>query len=115
MPPLTICALVCILLNFRIDLAIVSFSTKITGVGARMTVQVSITPNGRMSLPADIRKRLADSGRKDWGGRSVEFSYQVVGESALPHNLKELECDLLGNYYETFRKAPVFQYRSAGD
>jgi AbrB family looped-hinge helix DNA binding protein len=28
------------------------------GVGARMTVQVNITPNGRMSLPADIRKRL---------------------------------------------------------
>ena len=23
-----------------------------------MTVQVTITPNGRMSLPADIRKRL---------------------------------------------------------
>lgn len=29
-----------------------------------MTVQVNITPNGRMSLPADIRKRLglADGG-----------------------------------------------------
>lgn len=27
-----------------------------------MTVQVSITPNGRMSLPADIRKRLGIAG-----------------------------------------------------
>jgi AbrB family looped-hinge helix DNA binding protein len=27
-----------------------------------MTVQVIITPNGRMSLPADIRKRLGLSG-----------------------------------------------------
>lgn len=27
-----------------------------------MTVQVTITPNGRMSLPADIRKRLGVSG-----------------------------------------------------
>ena len=27
-----------------------------------MTVQVTITPNGRMSLPADIRKRLGLSG-----------------------------------------------------
>ena len=28
----------------------------------RMTVQVNITPNGRMSLPADIRKRLGLTG-----------------------------------------------------
>lgn len=27
-----------------------------------MSVQVTITPNGRMSLPADIRKRLGLSG-----------------------------------------------------
>ena len=27
-----------------------------------MTIQVTITPNGRMSLPADIRKRLGLSG-----------------------------------------------------
>lgn len=27
-----------------------------------MTVQVNITPNGRMSLPADIRKRLGLNG-----------------------------------------------------
>lgn len=27
-----------------------------------MTVQVKITPNGRMSLPADIRKRLGLAG-----------------------------------------------------
>lgn len=27
-----------------------------------MTVQITLTPNGRMSLPADIRKRLGLSG-----------------------------------------------------
>jgi AbrB family looped-hinge helix DNA binding protein len=27
-----------------------------------MTIQVNITPNGRMSLPADVRKRLGLSG-----------------------------------------------------
>ncbi|WP_288487458.1 AbrB/MazE/SpoVT family DNA-binding domain-containing protein [uncultured Novosphingobium sp.] len=27
-----------------------------------MTIQVNITPNGRMSLPADIRKRLGLNG-----------------------------------------------------
>lgn len=34
-----------------------------------MTVQVTITPNGRMSLPADIRKRL---GLADGGAVLVE-------------------------------------------
>jgi AbrB family looped-hinge helix DNA binding protein len=29
-----------------------------TEVGAVMTLQINITPNGRMSLPADVRKRL---------------------------------------------------------
>jgi len=55
---LTDCALARISLNFRIDLARVSPLAKVTGIGIRMTVQVNITPNGRMSLPADIRKRL---------------------------------------------------------
>jgi len=27
-------------------------------MGAAMTLQINITPNGRMSLPADVRKRL---------------------------------------------------------
>lgn len=27
-----------------------------------MTIQVNVTPNGRMSLPADLRKRLGLSG-----------------------------------------------------
>ena len=27
-------------------------------MGAVMTLQINITPNGRMSLPADVRKRL---------------------------------------------------------
>lgn len=32
------------------------------GYSAAMTLQINITPNGRMSLPADIRKRLGLSG-----------------------------------------------------
>lgn len=34
-----------------------------------MTIQVNITPNGRMSLPADLRKRL---GLADGGALLVE-------------------------------------------
>ena len=55
---LIVCVSVCIVLNFRSTLARVRPTAKICAVGARMTVQVNITPNGRMSLPADIRKRL---------------------------------------------------------
>jgi len=32
------------------------------GAGAIMTLQINITPNGRMSLPADVRKRLGLTG-----------------------------------------------------
>lgn len=32
------------------------------GWRANMTLQINITPNGRMSLPADVRKRLGLSG-----------------------------------------------------
>jgi AbrB family looped-hinge helix DNA binding protein len=28
------------------------------GIGVAMTLKINITPNGRMSLPADVRKRL---------------------------------------------------------
>ncbi len=31
-------------------------------VSAAMTLQINITPNGRMSLPADVRKRLGLTG-----------------------------------------------------
>jgi hypothetical protein len=61
---------------------------------------------------ASIAKRLTELAGRDWGARQLEFSYQVVGESVLPHNLRELECDLLGNYYEQNRKAPEFRFRS---
>ena len=34
----------------------------IDGTEAVMTLQINITPNGRMSLPADVRKRLGLTG-----------------------------------------------------
>jgi len=45
-------------LKFTGLMAILPASSNSVGFGARMTVPVNITPNGRMSLPADIRKRL---------------------------------------------------------
>jgi len=62
---------------------------------------------------ADIAGRLHGLCGKDWQGHEVQFSYQIIGQNVLPHNLKELESDLLGNYYENFRKMPAFQFQKS--
>ncbi|MFA6331454.1 MAG: hypothetical protein WCX22_00740 [Methanoregula sp.] len=59
---------------------------------------------------ADIGKRLLGHSRKPSDDRSLAFSYQIIGQSVLPHNLKEMETDLIGNFFENFRKAPEFQF-----
>jgi hypothetical protein len=48
----------------------------------------------------DLARRLLDYSRKTWEGRTLQFSYQIIGLSVLPHNLKELQNDLIGNFYE---------------
>ena len=61
---------------------------------------------------ADVAKRLLDHSQKPWDDTSLQFSYQIIGLSVVPHHLKELENDLIGNYFEQFRKAPEFQFRN---
>jgi hypothetical protein len=60
---------------------------------------------------AQVAKRLVNHSRKTWDGKTLQFSYQIIGPSVVPHNLKELENDLLGNYFENYRKTPEFQFR----
>jgi hypothetical protein len=60
---------------------------------------------------ADCRGRLIGQCQKEREGRELQFSYQIIGLTALPHNLKELETDLIGNFFELYRKAPEFQFR----
>ena len=62
---------------------------------------------------ADVAKRLLDQSRKTGEGKSLQFSYQIIGLLVLPHHLKELENDLMGNYFENYRKAPEFQFRNS--
>ena len=61
---------------------------------------------------ADVAARLTDHCRKTRDGRAIAFSHQILGQSVLPHNLRELENDLIGNFFEHYRKAPEFQFRS---
>jgi hypothetical protein len=62
---------------------------------------------------ADVAKRLVDHSRKTGDDRALAFSYQIIGQAVLPHNLRELANDLIGNYFENFRKAPEFQFRNS--
>ena len=61
---------------------------------------------------ADVMKRLLDHSKKSWDEITPKFSYQIVGQSVLPHNLRELENDLIGNFFENYRKAPEFQFKN---
>ncbi len=41
--------------------------------------------------------------------KDVMVSYSIEEKPLLPDNVKELEDDLIGNYFEVYRKAPEFQ------
>jgi len=56
-------------------------------------------------------ERLMDQSQKKWDGYDVQFSYHIMRDPVLPHNLRELENDLIGDYFRRFRKAPEFQFR----
>jgi hypothetical protein len=43
-------------------------------------------------------------------GQDLMFSCSIEEKSLLPHNLKEGENDLIGNYFEVYRKAPKYQF-----
>lgn len=55
--------------------------------------------------------QLAGQAGRAWDGRTIAFSYYLTEGHVLPHQIRELETDLTGNYYEQFRKAPEFQFR----
>lgn len=54
--------------------------------------------------------RLLDHSRKSWDGKTLQFSFYDVDQPVLPHQLKELENDLIGNYFELYRKSPAYQF-----
>ena len=58
-------------------------------------------------------KRLLDHSRKSWDGKKLQFSFHSVEKPVLTHQLKELENDLIGNYFELYWKAPEYQFRNS--
>jgi hypothetical protein len=58
-------------------------------------------------------KRLLDHSRKSWDGRKLQFSFHGVKKTVFPHQLKELENDLIGNFFEQSLRAPEYQFTNS--
>ncbi|HUT39330.1 MAG TPA: hypothetical protein VMW77_08520, partial [Methanoregula sp.] len=59
---------------------------------------------------ADCAKRLRSHAMKLLDEKDMLFSFYLEEKPVLPHNLKERENDLIGNYFEVYRKAPKYQF-----
>lgn len=57
-------------------------------------------------------ERLLDHSSRPWDGKELQFSFHAVQETVLPHQLRELGADLIGNFFELNRRAPEYQFRS---
>jgi hypothetical protein len=59
---------------------------------------------------SDCAQRLRSHALKLLDEKDMLVSYHIEKKSLLPHNLKEREIDLIGNYFEHYRKAPKYQF-----
>jgi hypothetical protein len=59
---------------------------------------------------ANCAQRLRSHAMKFLDEKDLMFSSCIMVKPELPHNLKELENDLIGNYFEMYRKAPKYQF-----
>ncbi len=60
----------------------------------------------------NVKKRFSDHIKKDWSFANVFFSISEQVFSIAPHQLKELENDLIAGYYEQTKKSPFFQFKN---
>jgi hypothetical protein len=58
----------------------------------------------------DCAKRLRNHAMKFLEHPDIQFCVSILEQPLLPHNLKEWENDLMGNYFELYRKAPEYQF-----
>jgi len=76
----------------------------LTDVGSQEIIYIGQSNN--------CQNRLLEHKRKSWDEKGLVFSYHPMKEPVPSHNLKELESDLIGNYFEAYRKAPAFQFKN---
>ena len=58
----------------------------------------------------DCAQRLRNHAIRLLDEKDMLVSYHIEKKPLLPHNLKEREHDLIGNYFEKYRKAPRYQF-----
>lgn len=61
----------------------------------------------------NLQQRIPNHKRKPWGHYQPVFSYAIQSDNILPHQLKELENDLIGAWYSITGRGPAFQLLSA--
>jgi hypothetical protein len=59
---------------------------------------------------ADCAQRLRSHAIKLLDEKDMLVSYHIEKKPLLPHNLKERENDLIGNYFDIYRIAPRYQF-----
>ncbi len=60
----------------------------------------------------DCAQRLRSHAMKLLDEKDMLVSWYIEEKPVLPHTLKERENDLIGNYFEMYRKAPAYQFRN---
>lgn len=88
---------------------------KIQGVPERQGVYIMSDAGSQeivsIGQSMNCARRLLDNSSRSWDDSEILFSYHIPEKPVPQHQLRELEGDLIGNYYEQHRKAPVFQFR----
>ena len=80
------------------------------GLGSYLLIDSGSQEICYIGQSGNCANRLLSHSRNSWDEKNLQFSFQSVEKTVLPHHLKELENDLIGNYFEIYRKAPVYQF-----
>ena len=88
---------------------------KIQGVPERQGVYIMSDAGSQeivsIGQSMNCARRLLDNSSRSWDDSEILFWYHIPEKPVPQHQLRELEGDLIGNYYDQHRKAPVFQFR----
>lgn len=59
-----------------------------------------------------LKSRLTNHAKKSWSNSEVYFSCSLQDNNILPHQLKEIENDLIAGYYEQTKRPPSLQFQN---
>ncbi|WXG41537.1 MAG: GIY-YIG nuclease family protein [Candidatus Freyarchaeum deiterrae] len=58
----------------------------------------------------NLRNRLSYHLRENWINPTIKYSFSELSHSSFKYQLRELENDLIGSYYDQTKSAPKFQF-----